>query len=170
MMKDSKVISRAPSAGEWPEVTRCIYDAFGIASAPVEGELEARLRPQNRRVLVADEQGIFGGCFAYNFALSLPGGVVCPVGGLAGVGVSPVAQGRGGLQSMMQTHLEQSIALGDAASVLMASESGIYHRFGYGVATEMVRWHLNTQAFALTLSLYDKGLFGWDEWAEQLNS
>lgn len=26
------------------------------------------------------------------------------------------------------------------------------------------------QAFALTVSLYDKGLFGWDEWAASLSS
>ena len=148
-MKDETIQSRSPSDGEWATVIRCIYDAFGVASAPQERELEAQLRPANRRVLVADSQGIFGGAFAYDFALSLPGGTVCPVGGLAGVGITPVSQGRGGLQAMMRTHLEQSMALGDAASVLMASESGIYHRYGYGVVTEMVRWHLDTRAFAL---------------------
>ena len=54
---------------------------------------------------------------------------------------------------MIKTHLQQSIDAGDAASVLMASESGLYQRYGYGVATEMAEWHLNTREFKLLTDL-----------------
>ncbi len=149
MTRTTTVTAWAPTDTEWAVTTRYIYDAFGVPEEPEKKELETKLRPADRRVAVADDEGIFGGCFAYDFRLSLPGGTACQVGGLAGVGISPVAQGRGGLRAMMHTHLQQSIDLGDTASVLMASESGIYQRYGYGVATEMVRWQLNTQLFAL---------------------
>lgn len=150
MTNEPQIRSWTPTETEWASATRSIYDAFGEPIQPETADLETQLRPRDRRVAVADGRGIFGGCFAYDFRLSLPGGSVCPVGGLAGVGISPVAKGRGGLRSMMQTHLQQSIALGDAASVLMASESGLYRRYGYGVATEMVQWRLDTRACAFT--------------------
>lgn len=149
MTKHSTVESWAPNDTEWDAATRCIYDAFGVATERESDDLTVQLRPPGRRVAVAESGEIFGGCFAYDFHLSLPGGATGQVGGLAGVGISPVAKGRGGLRSMMHTHLQQSLEHGDVASVLMASESGIYSRYGYGVATEMVQWHLNTQAFVL---------------------
>jgi len=149
MSSQQLVQAWTPSESEWSGITRCISDAFGETVEPTSDELKRKLRPSERRVAVGDAQGAIGGCFAYDFSVSLGGGARCQAGGLCGVGITPAAQGRGGLRAMMQHHLRQSIDLGDAASVLMASESGIYQRYGYGIATEMVQWHMNTLEFSL---------------------
>ncbi|MDZ5662550.1 GNAT family N-acetyltransferase [Nocardioides sp. S-58] len=66
--------------------------------------------------------------------VSLPGGSVVPVAGLTWVGVHPDARRRGVLTAMMTDHLARTRAAGTALSVLHASETGIYGRFGYGTA------------------------------------
>ena len=138
-----------PDATEWRSVTRAIYSAFGSATQGDESELKKNSRPVERRLAVAADESIIGGCFSYPFSLTVPGGGSITAAGLAGVGIDPPAQGRGGLRAMMQGHIEQSIALGDAASVLMASEGGLYGRYGYGMATEMAQWHIYASDAAL---------------------
>jgi predicted acetyltransferase len=131
-----------PDATQWQAATRAIYSAFGSATLGDETELKQNSRPPERRLAVVADDSIIGGCFSYPFDLTVPGGASVAAAGLAGVGISPPEQGRGGLRAMMQGHIEQSIELGDVASVLMASEGGIYGRYGYGMATEMAQWHV----------------------------
>ena len=66
--------------------------------------------------------------------MSLPGGSVVPIAGLTWVGVHPDSRRRGVLAAMMTDHLTRSHEAGTAVSALHASESGIYGRFGYGMA------------------------------------
>ena len=150
MNNQHSISAWTPDETEWQLATRRIYDAFGVPTEPESSEIESQLRPAARRVAVAHNDTIIGGCFAYDFALSLVGGGTCQAAGLAGVGITPAAQGSGGLRSMMQTHLQQSLDHNDAASLLMASESGIYRRYGYGVASELVRWQIDLSRFQLT--------------------
>ncbi|MEM7376193.1 MAG: GNAT family N-acetyltransferase [Pseudomonadota bacterium] len=136
-----------PDTDQQLTTIHAVRAAFGmLGEVTLERE---HLRPDERRLSVADGDTIIGGCFAYPYRMSLPGGGDVPAAGLGGVGISPVAQGRGGFRPLIEGHLKQSAALGDAASLLMASESGLYRRFGYGQATEMAVWQLNTRDFAL---------------------
>lgn len=66
--------------------------------------------------------------------LSLPGGRVVPIAGLTWVGVHPDVRRRGVLAAMMADHLTRVRDAGLAISALHATETGIYGRFGYGVA------------------------------------
>lgn len=145
----NNVEAYCPSLEEWPNVQRAILDGFGTVVMPDDMSARDYLRPAERRIAVRDDHGIFGGCFAYEFELAMPGGARVPVAGLGGVSISPPSQGSGGFRKMMQAHLENSLALGDAASVLMASESGLYSRYGYGVATEFVEWQLPVREFSV---------------------
>lgn len=138
-----------PSLTEWPIVFRTILDGFGTVTMPDDPYARDHLRPAERRIAVRDDNGIFGGCFAYEFGLAMPGGARVPVAGLGGVSISPPSQGKGGFRPMMRAHLENSLVLGDAASVLMASESGLYSRYGYGMATELVQWQLPVREFSI---------------------
>ncbi|OED38611.1 hypothetical protein AB833_18945 [Chromatiales bacterium (ex Bugula neritina AB1)] len=142
------VVAFCPTQQQWPQVGRAICDGFGEINWQEESERD-HLRPESRRIGVSHGEEIFGGAFAYDFQMSLPGGAIVPVSGLAGVGISPPFQGCGGLHKIMDKHLEQSRTHRDAASVLMASESGIYKRYGYGAATEMAVWQLKTREFGL---------------------
>ena len=136
-----------PGADDKLATIMAVRAAFGMLG-DVELDRE-HLRPDERRLSVADGDTIIGGCFAYAYRMSLPGGADVPVAGLAGVGVSPDAQGRGAFRPLLEGHIKQSAALGDAASILMASESGLYGRFGYGQATDMAVWQLDVRDFAL---------------------
>ncbi|MFN8194569.1 MAG: GNAT family N-acetyltransferase [Nocardioidaceae bacterium] len=70
--------------------------------------------------------------------LTVPGGRAAPrqlpVAGLAWVGVHPDHRRRGVLRAMMRDHLERTASAGVPVSVLHASESEIYGRYGYGLA------------------------------------
>ncbi|BDZ40734.1 UPF0256 protein [Paraoerskovia sediminicola] len=73
---------------------------------------------------------------SYPFArFPVPGGEI-PVGGLTWVGVHPGHRRRGLLSAMMDHHHTGCAARGEAVSVLTASESTIYGRFGYGKAAD----------------------------------
>ncbi|MEM6986010.1 MAG: GNAT family N-acetyltransferase [Pseudomonadota bacterium] len=136
-----------PSAEQKLPTIHAIRAAFGmLGEVTLDRE---HLRPDERRLSIADSDEIIGGCFSYAYQMSLPGGDAVPVAGLGGTGISPVAQGRGGFWPLIVGHLKQSAALGDAGSILIASESGLYGRFGYGQATDMAVWQLKTHTFAL---------------------
>lgn len=146
------LVARRPAAGDLPGLKRARHAAFGgpvVHEVPESAEEFARLCPLERQVAVYDGARIVGGCRSYEFQLSVPGGSMVPVGGLAAVGILPTDTGRGGLPAMMRAHLEQSLELGDIASVLMSSESGLYGRYGYGQATDFSEWRTNTAAVRL---------------------
>jgi len=140
---------RTPRADELDELAVIVSNAFGRRVpnwTDAEVEREDRMRPLDRRILIVDRRGddpagtIAGGCFAYDLTMSLPGGALVPVAALAGVGVGGAHIGRGAMRLLVNEHLRRSKAAGDAASVLMASEAGIYGRFGYGMATEYAEY------------------------------
>ena len=68
----------------------------------------------------------------------VPGGTT-PVAGLTWVGVHPQYRRRGLLRAMLSGHFEQCRARGEAISALTASEPAIYGRFGYGLASDVLR-------------------------------
>ncbi len=72
---------------------------------------------------------------AYSLELTLPGGTMIPAGGVTWVGVLPTHRRRGLLTSLMRRQLDDIAARGEALAVLTASESSIYGRFGYGMAS-----------------------------------
>jgi predicted acetyltransferase len=93
------------------------------------------------------------------------------VAGLTWVGVHPDHRRRGLLTAMMRHHFEQTRSEGVHLSVLHASESGIYGRHGYGIAsleldaalgrgTAFSAPHLDDEAAAITTrfgTLTDEG-------------
>ncbi|HEV8648873.1 MAG TPA: GNAT family N-acetyltransferase [Actinomycetes bacterium] len=63
------------------------------------------------------------------------GPATVPVGGLTAIAVLPTHRRRGILRAIMLRHFEDVESRGEPVSVLFASESLIYGRFGYGLAT-----------------------------------
>ncbi|MGH8978758.1 MAG: GNAT family N-acetyltransferase [Acidimicrobiia bacterium] len=72
---------------------------------------------------------------AYSFELTLPGGGTVPVAAVSWVGVLPTHRRRGILTAMIDALHRDARDRGEPAAVLTASESTIYGRYGYGVAT-----------------------------------
>ena len=67
--------------------------------------------------------------------LTLPGLVAVPAGGLSWIAVLPTHRRRGILRAMVHRQLADARARGELLSCLLAAESHLYQRFGYGLAT-----------------------------------
>jgi predicted acetyltransferase len=67
--------------------------------------------------------------------LTLPGLATIPVGGLTWISVLSTHRRRGILRRMIECHFDDVLERGESASILIASESIIYGRFGYGTGT-----------------------------------
>ncbi|GAB7185499.1 GNAT family N-acetyltransferase [Kitasatospora sp. Ki12] len=116
-----------------------VHAAFGrFPETPAEdggGLWWSALEMDRALLAVAPGGKPVGTASAYSFELTLPGEVVVPVAGISCVGVLPSHRRRGVLTAMMRHQLAELRERGEVLSVLLASEAGIYGRFGYGPAT-----------------------------------
>lgn len=93
------------------------------------------------RAWVAVDRGRFvGNANIYSLDLTLPASPgqaapVRPLAGVSGVGVHPTHRRRGLLRRLMAAMLEDARRRNEALAGLLASESVIYGRFGFGHAT-----------------------------------
>lgn len=102
------------------------------------------------RTLAVFESGqIVATAGAFALPLTLPGGGQVPVSGITVVTVRPTHRRRGLLTAMMRRQLDDVAALGEMMAVLNASESRIYGRFGYGIASEYTNRAIETPYAAL---------------------
>jgi predicted acetyltransferase len=120
--------------------------AFGFVPPASHVELERGVVEYDRTIVAEADGQMVGAAAAYSMDMTLPASPVdlgsgndaltLPVAAVTNVGVRPTHHRRGVLTSMMAHQLADAAERGDAAAVLLASEAGIYRRFGYGVATE----------------------------------
>lgn len=162
-------VSRAEDANRFLATDMTVWFAE-VAAAPAEVQL-AGLSPEHRFAAEVDGSdpatypGVYG---VFPMTLAVPardgGASTVPCAGLTWVGVHPDHRRKGVLTAMVRHHLEQAHEAGVAVSALHASESAIYGRFGYGLAslqlevslgrgTTLRAPHLDDAAGALTTSL-----------------
>ncbi|MFE4520099.1 GNAT family N-acetyltransferase [Kitasatospora sp. NPDC056783] len=99
----------------------------------------AATEPDRNLLAVTAEGRPVGTAGAHTFELTLPGQAVVPAAGVTSVGVLPTHRRQGVLTALMRRQLADLRARGEFLSVLLASEAGIYGRFGYGPATHTRR-------------------------------
>lgn len=142
---------------EMRPVTSDEFKAYGYAAAVAFGEqmsdddLEGwklTFEP-DRSLAVFDEGQIVGTAGAYTFDMTLPGMTTIPVAGVTAVGVLPTHRRQGILTAMMRRQLDDVRVRGEAIAVLTASESVIYGRYGYGIATSMATYEIERRHAAL---------------------
>lgn len=97
-----------------------------------------------------DQDDLVGTGGAFSFQLTVPGGAAVPMGGTTVISVQPTHRRRGVLTEMMRYHLEEVTGHGEPLAGLWASESSIYGRFGYGMATERHHVSLNSTTFSMS--------------------
>src|SRR5439155_25448792 len=78
--------------------------------------------------------------------LTVPGGRAVPASAVTAVTTTTTHRRRGLASRLVAGDLAASRERGEAASVLIAAEWGIYGRFGFGAATEHQTWAVNTSA------------------------
>lgn len=145
---------RAITDDEFDDLLRVDHAAF--SSTPHDEDANADLRKvvENDRTRAVFEGGRMVGVSAtFSFELTLPGLTVVPVAAVSLVGVLPTHRRRGHLTRMMGALLDDAADRGEAVAVLLASESVIYGRYGYGVASSHVAVEIDTRYAALRPSL-----------------
>ncbi|MEU0536166.1 GNAT family N-acetyltransferase [Amycolatopsis tolypomycina] len=85
--------------------------------------------------LGAFDPELIGTARLFDAELTVPGGARRPTVGVTSVGVRADRTRRGVLRALMTAQLEDCAARGVVFANLLASEAGIYGRFGYGLAT-----------------------------------
>ncbi|MGH8962163.1 MAG: GNAT family N-acetyltransferase [Jatrophihabitantaceae bacterium] len=129
---------RRAVAAEYPAIAEVDGANFGFHYG--EQELaDARLELDLDRVVVAvDGARIVGVSAELPMRMTVPGGEVAAMG-LTWVSVEITHRRRGVLRAMIEQQLREHAAEGLAATVLAASEGGIYGRYGFGVASHVRR-------------------------------
>jgi predicted acetyltransferase len=140
---------RSVTEEEFATWSRGIERAFGFHSD--DKNLEAwRASAELDRTLAAIDDGEFvGSAGAFSFEMALPGGSTLPAAGVTAVSVRSTHRRRGVLRQMMERQLADVVERGEPFAVLTASESVIYGRFGYGLATQYWGWSIKTEGTEL---------------------
>ncbi|HEX9342652.1 MAG TPA: GNAT family N-acetyltransferase, partial [Actinomycetota bacterium] len=126
---------RPIAAEEFPAYCQVPANAFGQTLTPERVKDWSEGFELDRTLAAFDGDRIVGTGGADSLELTLPGGTVIPVGGLTAISVLPTHRRRGILRAIMERHFQDVEARGEVVSALLASESAIYSRFGYGPAT-----------------------------------
>lgn len=94
------------------------------------------LVPLDRTSAAFDGDQIVGTLAGFPFEVTVPGGAQVPMAGTTIVTVASTHRRLGALTAMMCDHFEDGLRRSEPLVGLWASESLIYGRFGFGVATE----------------------------------
>jgi len=129
---------RAVDAGELARFFTVLESAFGEDFPESELATVTLTAEADRTLAAFDGDDIVGTAGAYTFDLSVPGGRV-PAAGVTYVSVRTTHRRRGLLTAMMRQQLEDVHERREPVAVLWASEAAIYGRFGYGVASQLLR-------------------------------
>ncbi|MXX53625.1 MAG: GNAT family N-acetyltransferase [Dehalococcoidia bacterium] len=95
-----------------------------------------------------DGRDIVGTTVTRTSAMTIPGGTA-KLGFVDDVAVLPTHRRRGILTQMMRAQLDQMRESDEPLSALSASESLIYERFGFGIATWYHRWKIDRRHTAM---------------------
>ena len=131
--------------------------------------------PLDRAWVVDTGARFVANCAIYSLDVTLPAppGAPCPtipMAGVSAVGVHPTHRRRGYLRQLMAAMHEDARGRGESVAGLEASESVIYGRFGYGLATELAEYSIDTAASGFATPAPDLGvdLVDRDEAASRL--
>jgi predicted acetyltransferase len=117
--------------------------AFGETFSEEELADHDRWFEYDRSIGAFDGDRLVGTGGADSMDLTLPGLTTIPIGGLTAISVLPTHRRRGILRSMINYHFEEVEGRGELVSALGASESVIYGRFGYGLATTFADYEID---------------------------
>ena len=131
------------AADEVPAVQAAVAAAFLQDVDEEEAALDAKVIEPERTLVARDDGRIVASAAVLTRELTVPGGPV-PLAAVSLVGVAPSHRRRGLLSALMRRQLQDIRDAGEAVAALWASESAIYGRFGYGLATRQARLDVRT--------------------------
>src|SRR5215210_7619177 len=125
---------RATTAEDAPALVRAVWAGFG--NQPDDAQVAAAsafLEPE-RSFVAVDGERIVGSGAGVTLELTVPGPATVPTAGLTYVAVVPTHCRQGILTALMAQLDDEARRRGEPVAALLASESTIYRRFGFGVA------------------------------------
>ena len=133
---------RAITPDEYDELLE--VDRIGFGQSPRKPETpDTWARGELERTRAAFEDGrVVGVGRNYSFEVTVPGGALVPAAAISWISVLPTHRRRGVLTGTMRALHDDARERGEPVAILTASESSIYGRFGYGIAT----WRLGVAA------------------------
>ena len=120
---------------ELPAFATTEHIAFSEEMTPARLEGIRALVEIDRTLAAFDAGRIVGTAAAGSWELTVPGPATVPAATITAVAVLPTHRRQGVLTALMARQLDDVADRGEAVAVLTASESSIYGRFGYGLAT-----------------------------------
>ena len=97
----------------------------------------------DRLLVCMDGDTMAGSGGVDSFDMTLPGGAQVPVAGIGYVTTAATHRRRGVLRSIMKRIHDDARERGDVASILWASQSSLYPRYGYGNSMPAHEWHID---------------------------
>lgn len=125
---------RAATADDIPALVRADWAAFGNRPAAEHIEGARDFLEVDRAFVALDGDRVVGSAGALSLELTVPGPATLPAAGVTYVGVMPTHRRQGVLTALMARVLDDARRRGEPLAALLASESAIYRRFGFGVA------------------------------------
>ncbi|GGS25020.1 UPF0256 protein [Streptomyces nojiriensis] len=136
---------RTLEAQEWDTWYRTLERAFGgPPTAPETRELWESLTEHDRSIAAWDGDACVGTAGAFSLRLSVPGAALVDTAGVTMVSVAATHRRRGLMTAMMRRQLDDVRGRGEPLAALVASEPGIYGRFGFGMATQQLSATIDT--------------------------
>lgn len=133
---------------EFDEWSRAEARGFSSHASDEYVEIARTFAETDRTFGAFDGTEIVGTTTTRTSEVTVPGRTV-PLGYIDDVSVFPTHRRRGILTQMMRAQLDQMHERGEPLSALTASESLIYGRFGFGVATWTEQWKIDRRHTAL---------------------
>jgi predicted acetyltransferase len=140
---------RPIEASEFEAIVTMDARAFGLTYTDEDMEDLRRILELDRTLVALDGPEVVGSTSAFSFEMTVPGGAFVPTAGVTWVGVMPTHRRRGILRQLMARQLDEMLDRGEPLAALSASESSIYGRFGYGVATRRAALTMATKRVRL---------------------
>ncbi len=125
---------RTIAADEFEALCEVPAHAFLESWPPEALEHERQVTEYDRTIAAFDGKEMVGSASAYSFQLTVPGGSL-PAAGITFIAVLPTHRRRGILTGLMNHLISQARDRGEPVAILFASESAIYGRFGFGLAS-----------------------------------
>ena len=126
---------RAADEADIPDLLRADWAAFGGRPTDDQIEMHRAFLEADRIWVAEDGDRVVGSTGNLSLQLTVPGPATVPTAGVTVVGVLPTHRRQGILTALMARAADDARRRGEPVAALLASESTIYRRFGYGAAT-----------------------------------
>ena len=126
---------RPVTADEWVDYLKAEHIPFGVQISDAEMKHQSQRYGQWNALAAFEEDNIVATAGDWDMNVTVPGLADVHAPGVTAVGVLPTHRRRGLLTALMRRQLDEYRGRGEALATLLAAESVIYGRFGYGWAT-----------------------------------